>query len=387
MRIAVIHPSLNMLGGAEKLCIATIKALQKAGHRVTLVTVDKTDWNAVERRYGIRCRVDEELCLLPSKFETSSMFLRMVVTVFALCAESILFGLKRNHELVLNMSGDTVCLAEDVAYVNAIPLNAASEYPQMLPKRSPWWRFGSEGYGLLLAVQNKLNRKRILLTNSSFNATVVKRYLGHSAIVVYPPVNVATLELQSKPVKKENLVVSVSRFRLGKNLQWIPKTAKRVRNAEFLIIGSLDKASTVALEELCRLTRELHVGDRVRLLFDRPFSELTEILQKAKILLHTQQTEAFGMSVVEAMAAGCVPVVPRDGGPWFDILEEKQGEYGYSYQSTEEAADIIDMLMRDEGLRREVSARAVRRTMVFDSSLFERKIVDLVGKVYRRKFG
>lgn len=117
MRIAVIHPSLNMLGGAEKLCIATIKALQKAGHRVTLVTVDKTDWNAVERRYGIRCRVDEELCLLPSKFETSSMLLRMVVTVFALCAESILFRLKRNHELVLNMSGDTVCLEIGRAHV------------------------------------------------------------------------------------------------------------------------------------------------------------------------------------------------------------------------------------------------------------------------------
>jgi hypothetical protein len=39
------------------------------------------------------------------------------------------------------------------------------------------------------------------------------------------------------------------------------------------------------------------------------------------------------MSVVEGMAAGCVPVVSRCGGPWFDILDCKQGVYGFSYRS------------------------------------------------------
>lgn len=91
------------------------------------------------------------------------------------------------------------------------------------------------------------------------------------------------------------------------------------------------------------------------------------------------------MSIVEAMAAGCVPVVPREGGPWFDILDQKQGEYGYSYRSVEDAANIIRMLLENDDLREEVSARAVKRAMAFDSSVFERKILRVVEEVYSRK--
>ena len=74
------------------------------------------------------------------------------------------------------------------------------------------------------------------------------------------------------------------------------------------------------------------------------------------------------------------PVVPRTGGPWLDILDKKQGEYGYSYGSALEAADIIGMLVKNETLRSEVSARARERAMVFDASVFESKILDAVNE-------
>jgi glycosyltransferase involved in cell wall biosynthesis len=92
------------------------------------------------------------------------------------------------------------------------------------------------------------------------------------------------------------------------------------------------------------------------------------------------------MSVVEAMAAGCVPVVPRCGGPWFDILDCKQGVYGFSYRSVGEAAEIIGRLLEDDVLRERVAAKARERARVFDGSVFEGKILDLVDKVFRAKF-
>jgi len=92
------------------------------------------------------------------------------------------------------------------------------------------------------------------------------------------------------------------------------------------------------------------------------------------------------MAVVEAMAAGCVPVVPRSGGPWFDILDCKQGLYGFSYSSVDEAAKIIDRLLKDDKLRETVAARARKRALMFDSLIFERKILDLVNNVSKRKF-
>ena len=51
MKIAVAHHSLNILGGAERLCLATIEALRKEGHDVTLVTVEKTDWSIVQKNF------------------------------------------------------------------------------------------------------------------------------------------------------------------------------------------------------------------------------------------------------------------------------------------------------------------------------------------------
>jgi alpha-1,2-mannosyltransferase len=40
--------------------------------------------------------------------------------------------------------------------------------------------------------------------------------------------------------------------------------------------------------------------------------------------------EHFGISVVEAMVSGLVPVVHSSGGPWLDILEQGKGGFGYN---------------------------------------------------------
>ena len=109
------------------------------------------------------------------------------------------------------------------------------------------------------------------------------------------------------------------------------------------------------------------------------------MLAIAKVYLHTQACEAFGMSIVEAMAAGCVPVVPGYGGPWFDILDRRQGEYGYSYDSLEEAAEVIKTLIGNEAIRAAVSTRARTRSLAFDDSVFEVKMSSLVEKVMRLK--
>lgn len=85
------------------------------------------------------------------------------------------------------------------------------------------------------------------------------------------------------------------------------------------------------------------------------------------------------------MAAGCVPVVPRDGGPWFDILGGKEGMYGFSYGNTAEAARKIRMLLQDDYLRTSVAARASQRAMNFDSSIFENRISKVVEIVYSNK--
>ena len=105
---------------------------------------------------------------------------------------------------------------------------------------------------------------------------------------------------------------------------------------------------------------------------------------EAKVYLHTMPYEHFGISIVEAMAAGLVPVVPRSGGPYVDVLNGSQGVYGYSYSNVREAADCIHRLLGDERLRTGCSEKSIDRSHVFDSSVFKAKFTSYVNHVLER---
>ncbi|MBS7621120.1 glycosyltransferase, partial [Candidatus Bathyarchaeota archaeon] len=186
-------------------------------------------------------------------------------------------------------------------------------------------------------------------------------------------------------VKKENLVVVTARFLPNENLDFIPIVAGKVKDTHFYVVGPCRETSEKFLFDFKRLIAELGINN-VKVLVNRPRGEYLELLLRAKIFFRTLLYETFGISVVEAMAAGCVPVVPRCGGPWFDIFGCKQGVYGFSYRSVEEAADLINMLLSDDGLRVEVATKALKRAKFFDRSVFERKILDLADRVFKAKF-
>lgn len=87
------------------------------------------------------------------------------------------------------------------------------------------------------------------------------------------------------------------------------------------------------------------------------------------------------------MAAGCVPVFPEVGEAWSDILEERQGFYGYSYRNVEEAAREVKAIIEDRGLWEEVSRRASRRAEKFDARVFRENVaclVDLFKRIHGR---
>ena len=91
--------------------------------------------------------------------------------------------------------------------------------------------------------------------------------------------------------------------------------------------------------------------------------------------------EHFGISVVEAMSAGCVPVVNQSGGPWLDILDAKQGEYGFAYRSLKEAAEFVRILIDNEKFRRKIALNAFGRAKIFDRTVFMRKMIEVVEKI------
>jgi len=308
--------------------------------------------------------------------EIPTLTLRQAFMAISYIVELFLITLKGDYDLLINMGGEVIDSIGDVVYINAVPLKLMHVYPKIQPTHAPQWRCYSRLYGLLTRAFG--NHNSVMVTNSRSNQKIVGKHLGRTPLVVHPAVDTASISSSRKERKREDIVVTISRFRSAKDLEIIPSIAKQVEKCRFILIGTADKDSEKCLEELSRRTRDLGVQDRVQILKNQPFSLILEKLSAAKVFLHTQSYEAFGMAIVEAMAAGCVPVVPRYGGPWLDILDETQGKFGFSYQTPAEAADIINRLHGDDAMWRDVSRRASVRANDYDRSVFERKMVDIV---------
>lgn len=377
MEVVITHISLNSAGGGELVCLSLIEALRSSGNQVTLVTVDRTDWMRLKKTFG-RIILPNQQFYLFSRLSRNFETLSSALLVFFFWIELFLIRLFRRSHLMINTCGEKVNVIADIAYFNGIALRCAPLELETDAKR----RCIVILYSLFSKIFDKFYPS-LVVVNSKFIKALIEECLKTPALVVYPPVNLR--EFCNIERKKKNIAVTYSQYVPTQNLSYVPEIAGIAKQASFVIIGPSGSASNKTLQELRRTISHSSIDNRVTLLVNQPFQKYVELLSDAKIFLRTLKNEPFGMSVVEAMAAGCVPVVPRDGGPWFDILDQKQGEYGYSYRSVEEAANLIRMLLENDDLREEVSARAAKRAMAFDSSVFERKILRVVEEVYSRK--
>jgi len=391
MRAAVIHSSLNFLGGASKVCLSFIRALSKAGCDITLFTVDRTDWDLLRKVFGDFYDLNFKERFLFAGFPRvlhGTMFRKLIIAMFYLL-EVLVIRFFGDFDLVLVTGGELIDSFGDIVYVNAIPIRFAHSFSDVRLGKSTIWNCYSKLYDILLRFIGKIDSKGILLTNSSFLRKIIKKFLGRDSVVIHPPVDVEKLMNSNdyNEGERQNLVVTISRLHPGKSLEVILKIAKLVDEAKFLIIGSISHGSEGIVNDLKSSIDMMGLKDRVDLLINKPFKNLIEALYRAKVLLHAQTSEAFGMVVVEAMAAGCIPVVPLSGGPWIDILGCSQGLYGFSYRNVNEAAEIIKKILRDENLRCEVAARARARALNFDKSVFEKKVLEVVNRFIEGKRG
>ena len=68
------------------------------------------------------------------------------------------------------------------------------------------------------------------------------------------------------------------------------------------------------------------IGEQVEFRPGIPHAELVELLGGAVAGLHSMLDEHFGISIVEYMAAGAIPIAHNSGGPKMDIVVDLPGQ-------------------------------------------------------------
>lgn len=223
---------------------------------------------------------------------------------------------------------------------------------------------------------------KFILTNSNYTKPFVERFTKRKALVLHPPVDVEKYAPHANFQDRSNIVAIVGRISPEKNYEIVADLAKRMPDVKFVIFGSLTKNALTYYWKIKELITKLNLKNVV-LKVNASLEEKVLNLSRAKVYLHAAKNEHFGISVVEAMAAGCVPVVHKSGGPWIDILEREQGLHGFAYENVEEAVNYVREVLTNESLRLRIVRNNIGYVQKFSSRVFEEKLQRIIETITR----
>ncbi len=376
MRVGVISGSLEP-GGAQRVCLKMIEALKEANHQVALITLTRTNWKALHMMMGDVVKPDEEIVLLKRNFRGFDAYKPLLAAL-------LIPAVRRKYklDLLVNSQGDTLPIPSEINYVHYPTFSEYEDIDINLKySASIFWRLYITPYRLVHRFFKRYLKSGVLATNSTFSQKAIKKYVNRPVVIITPPVETKAFNDASEGGVKEKRVISCGRYSPEKNYEYVLEVASRLRDVEFSVIGSFSgEKSSQYYQKLCAIKSERNLTN-VELLKDIQFERLLRLYGTSKVYMHSMKAEHFGIVVVEALAAGLVPVVYRSGGPWQDILKAKQGYYGFSYETPAEAAEFIETLMGNETLRGEIANRNIVYADQFSDALFKKKFIRLVERI------
>lgn len=166
---------------------------------------------------------------------------------------------------------------------------------------------------LRLHYQQQIPRIGLVLAISRYSKESLDREWKRPTKLLYPACNMV------RASTKRNLVVTAARAIPGKHLELFWTIAKIRPQYEFVMLLTRDPYSSDYANDLTRQTP--YNG---KILFDPKKELYHSVLGEAKVYLHFMQNEHFGITVVEAMSASCVPIVHDSGGP-AEIVDASSG--------------------------------------------------------------
>jgi len=227
--------------------------------------------------------------------------------------------------------------------------------------------------------ERRIESYKVRLGNSRYVADWTALRWGVKCDVLAPPVRT------DYPIlPKENLIAVVGRFSTSKQqlelINAFCRIARTVPDWRMICVGTTSRRGAEA--EYLRNVRDAALGGPVEILADVPRSVLRRILARSKVFWHAmgmgvdeyvepERIEHFGIATVEAMAAGCVPMVIDRGGQR-EIV--RMGIDGFRWQTIEELTDQFLRLVGDESELDRLGQSARQRAQLYSRDQFSEQL-------------
>jgi len=336
-KIGIYNPYLDTRGGGEKVTLAMAEVLAKHGHTVRLITHGPVDIKGLGDYMGVDLsRVDIDVVELSSIARFVHHLPLVPQGIKRLMADWTTFRTlrRKNYDVFINNCVDSrlpnpgrvgiyACMFPDK--IGGAPANT--------PLKEMYRRFLRFLYRVLLRTGKKhaAFTYNLITANSRYTQAYIQDYWGVRSDIVYPMCD----DMKSKKtIKKERIIVSVGRFfensgnNNHKRHDFLVETFADLKDLqaegwELHLIGSVAE-DIGGLKYILHLLR-IAQGAPIYFHFNAPRKEVQELYNRATIYWHAtgygsdpqkypDKQEHFGITTVEAMSAGCVPIVIDSAG-------------------------------------------------------------------------
>ena len=346
MKVGIFDPYLDDIGGGERYMMSIAEYLSTK-HQVVIFWDRKSDIEKISRQFSLdlsRCEVKANI------FSKSyGLFKRILKT--------------RRYDAIIFLSDGSI------PFVLSKRLYLHIQQPlSNMDDKSFKFKF-------------KLSRVSKIFFNSEYSKSFIDPSIAQRGVVLYPSVS-----LNPKKVKKENFILHVGRFRV-RNVGATDYKKQDVMIAVFKKMvdqGLKDWKFTIAVglhdedKEEFQKMQQMAKGYPIEFLVNLNNKKLWEVYSKAKLYWHAsgynedlkahpEYAEHFGISTVEAMGAGAVPVVINTGGQK-EIVQN--GKNGFLWDTTNELMEKTNTIARDNKLWEKMSDEAAIRAKIFNKERF-----------------
>lgn len=168
-------------------------------------------------------------------------------------------------------------------------------------------------------------------------------------------------------------LISIGRLDKNKNHRFLIKVVEKIKitcnDVQFLIVGEGPERNKLESE-----IKSKELNKHIKLLGRQ--NNLEKLLWKSSIYVHAAFSEAFGLALIEAMAAG-LPVVSLDGKGNRELIEQGKNGFMIFEENAELFAERILEIWQNKKLYRQMSQYAQEFAKKHDIKEYVDKLIEI----------
>ena len=171
-------------------------------------------------------------------------------------------------------------------------------------------------------------------------------------------------------VKKENIFLSIGRIQEQKGqlqtLEFLNNFKKIENDFKCIFIGGPSgKYGDEYLQKLKQTVEDFNLEIHVEFLDNLEQTKIIELLNKAKLLIHTSRFETFGLVAIEANTMG-VPVLTINNGSLMEIIENNKNGYLTENLIDRDVNNFVKNLLNENKKFEEISSSCIEKSKKYD---------------------